>query len=315
MDAFNENERPALIISGPTASGKSEVAVRVSELLGCEIICADSMQIYKRLSVGTAAPNADQLARVPHHLYAFVEPDSAYSVAQYVQNAKEKISDIYSQKKLPLLCGGTGLYLSSLAHGIRFCEAKSDSGLREKLKAELEEKGLDSLKRKLLELDQNAAKYVDMNNPIRVTRAIELTTTLGESMESILRASQIDKEGLKAVWIVLYSDNRAALYDRISKRVDDMLKSGLLGEARYVYDNRQTFTTAAQAIGYKELFPYFEGRTSLEDCVEQLKTSTRHYAKRQLTWFKREKEAVWLDVDSKDAETTAQEIINLYTGK
>lgn len=297
-------------IAGPTATGKTEVAISLAKRIDGEILCADSMQIYKGLDIGTAKPTTWQMAEVPHHLYGFVDPAERYSVARYVEDATRVAEEILSRGRTPILCGGTGQYISAFADGITFTPAETDPALRADIYAELEEKGAQALIDEIAQADAQHAAALHPNNRKRIVRAVELLRTAGLSIPQQNAASRPKHPPFAVSVAVLHSPDRQQLYSRIEHRVDEMMAQGLLDEARRVFDDRARYGTAAQAIGYKEFFPYVEGQAALADCVDKLKQATRNYAKRQLTWFRRIDGAVWYDISNRTAGDLAREIIN-----
>ncbi len=275
-----------IVITGPTASGKSKHAMELALKLGGEIISADSMQIYKKLDIGTAKASIEDQELVPHHLIDIVDPWERFTLNNYIIRAKDKIWDIHNRGKVAILCGGTGLYIKTLVEGIDIQDEPEDSQLRLKLEERAKHDGIESLYKEIQNLDPVAAKDIHINNKKRVIRTLEILltskTTLAEYHE---RTRMSDSEFNFHVFMPDFK--RDELYQRIEKRVDQMLELGLLDEARYVFElNLPEGSTCLQAIGYKEFFPYFNGEMSLHACSEQLKTSTRRYAKRQLTWYR-----------------------------
>ena len=280
-------------VCGPTASGKTSLSVALAKQLDGEIICADSMQIYKHLNIGTAKVTTEEMQGIPHHLVGFLEPDIRFSVADYVLLAQECIKEISARGRLPILVGGTGLYVQSVLRGVQFAPQKTDMALRETLRQRLEKEGIDPLYQELCAVDPIYAKGLHKNNHGRVLRALELYRQMGKTMSEQLAASMPTERPYADVLIGLRYDNRETLYHHINARVDVMMQAGLLTEARFVYENRVRYLTAAQAIGYKEFFPYFEQKTSLEECVLKLKQASRNYAKRQITWFSHMENLQW----------------------
>lgn len=274
-----------LVITGPTATGKTSLSVELALRLGGEIICADSMQIYKYLTIGTAKATPDEMCGVPHHLVDFLEPTERFSVADYVAMAAKCIADVAARGRLPIVVGGTGLYIDSLVRGMRFENHDHAPALRARLSRELAEQGSAAMHARLAAVDPEYAATVHPNNTVRVLRALELFEQTGLTMTAQRARSLPVQRPYDDVVAVLSFSDRAVLYRRIDARVDAMLDAGLLDEARLVYDHRNEYRTAAQAIGYKELFPYFEAEAPLESCVDKLKQASRNYAKRQLTWF------------------------------
>lgn len=285
-----------VVIAGPTASGKTALSVELAKRLDGEIICADSMQIYKELSISTAKPTAEEMGGIKHRLVDFVSVSEGFSVADYVKLAKEAICEVASEKKLPIVCGGTGLYISSLTENISFGESRPAPELREQLKALAAEKGGGYLLETLRSFDPETADRLHENNLNRIIRAIEIYRSTGVTMTEHIKNSRAEKSPYDALIFVLDYKNRQTLYDRIDKRVDDMMSRGLLDEAKR-FLSAPGLLTAKQAIGCKEFLPYFNKEAELSECVENLKRSTRRYAKRQLTWFRRIKNAVALYPD------------------
>lgn len=277
---------PIIVVCGPTASGKTRLAVELAKHFGGEVVSADSMQIYKGLNIATAKPTADEMQGVPHHLIDFLPNDKKFSVADYLPLARACIKDIHSRGKLAVVCGGTGLYISSLLDNVRFEEIKSDAALRAELENRYKTEGAHAMWQKLFEIDPETANNVHENNAPRVIRGIEAYMLTGKTLSQLRRESITEESDYAPCVIFLDYADRAVLYDRINRRVDMMLEDGLVEECRAVYE-QGGLETAFQAIGYKELIPYFEGAKPLEDCVCLIKQETRHYAKRQLTWFRR----------------------------
>ncbi|MDO4566720.1 MAG: tRNA (adenosine(37)-N6)-dimethylallyltransferase MiaA [Oscillospiraceae bacterium] len=302
MAEYSKTEPGYMVICGPTACGKSALAARAAALLGGEVVCGDSMQIYRGLEIGTAAPTEEERALAPHHLYGFLEPSEGYSVARYVEDARAAVLEISARGRLPIICGGTGLYIDSLCGGVNFLGAAASEQLRAEVRAEYERGGLEPLLAELERADRDFVKTLDKNNIKRVLRAVELLRSSGITTAGQTARSRENGSFGRAKKFFLNPSNRAALYERCERRVDEMLARGLLEEARQVFEKRESYKTAAQAIGYKEFFPYFMGESSLEECAEALKRATRRYAKRQLTWFKRSLDAVEIDIDSNSPE-------------
>ena len=303
-----------VVICGPTASGKTALSVELAKELDAEIISADSMQIYKGMDIATAKPSISERDGVPHHLMDFLDPCEAFSVADYVRLAREKISDMAARGKLPMIVGGTGLYISSLINNIQFEESECDYAYREQLRQLAAEKGNGYLMDMLKEIDPETAASLHENNQSRVIRALEVYKITGKTMSQTQRESRAEPSPYEPCMIALDYD-RSQLYDRINKRVDIMLEEGLLEEAREFY-SREDYPTAAQAIGYKELLPYLKGSEELDTCVERLKQETRKYAKRQLTWFRKDERIHWIKVtdntDSREILEIAKKYIKMY---
>ena len=294
-------------VGGPTASGKTALSVALARALDGEIINADSMQIYKNLDVGTAKPSAEERQGIPHYLLDFLSPETPYSVADFTAAADPLIRDITARGKLPLVVGGTGLYITSLLSGMAFAPEKTDPAIRARLQARADTEGGAALYAELQRIDPDYAAQVHPNNLPRVIRALELFEATGRRMSDQRREARPAEAPYHALCLCLTCRDRAVLYSRIDRRVDEMVENGVLDEARQVYDHRDAYRTAAQAIGYKEFFPYFEGTADLESCLAHLKQASRNYAKRQLTWFRRQTDAVWLYLEDGNLEQQAAE--------
>ena len=299
-------------VGGPTASGKTALSVALAKVFDGEIINADSMQIYKNLDVGTAKPTTQEQQGIPHHLLGFLPPETPFSVADFTAAADPLVREISAHGKLPLVVGGTGLYITSLLNGVTFAPEKLDPTIRARLQAQAEAEGSAALYAKLQAVDPDYAAQVHPNNLPRVIRALELFEATGRKMSEERVNARAAEPPYRALCLCLTCRDRAALYDRIGRRVDLMVENGVLDEARQVYDHRDSYRTAAQAIGYKEFFPYFEGTASLDDCTERLKQATRNYAKRQLTWFRRQNDAVWLYLDEENVVDHACALVRAF---
>ncbi len=292
-----EERKKIVVICGPTASGKTGLSLVLANEFNGEIISADSMQVYKKLDIGTAKATKEEQAKAKHHLIDFLEPSECYNVEIFTRLAKEKIEEIYSRNNLPFIVGGTGLYVESLVKGISFTDQNDDKTVKNKLYKDLEEKGKEWLYSQLQEIDPKYAEKVHPNNAVRVIRALEIYYTTGVRMsEQIENSNPIEKPYAALIIATTFKD-RAKLYQNIDKRVDIMMEEGLLQEAEYVYKNQDTFKGSVAAIGYKEFFPYFDGEQTLQECVDTLKQRSRNYAKRQLTWFNRMSDINWVYVD------------------
>lgn len=311
------NKPRILAIVGCTGGGKTALSVELAKRTGGEIVSCDSMQIYTGMDVGTAKPDMAERAGVPHHLIDVADPhDSAgYSCADYVKDARAAVDGILARGHLPILCGGTGLYLDAFLRGGTFAVTDTDPALRASLQAFADEQGAEALHARLAAVDPASAAAVHPNNIKRVIRALEIYETTGR------RKSELDVESraadcpYDALVVGLRYNCRAVLYDRIDRRVDAMLAAGLADETRRlraegVFD---TCATAAQAIGYKELFPWLDGQATLAEVTDTLKTATRRYAKRQITWFSAKEYVTWVDMDAPDGSGSLrdfEEIVN-----
>lgn len=303
------NKTKILAVVGPTASGKSALAMALAERLAGEIVSCDSMQIYCRMDIGTAKPTESERAAVRHHMIDIVEPTESFTCADYVATASRAIEDCVSRGKLPIVCGGTGLYLDALLRGVDFAEGGADECLRAELAAFAEREGNEALHAELRRIDPESAEAVHPNNVKRVIRAIEIFRTTGVTKTELDRRSREGGERYDATVIGLRYLDREHLYARMDCRVDRMLDEGLLDETRSllaegVFEANQT---AAQAIGYKELLGYLRGEELLGTATERLKMATRRYGKRQMTWFAAKPYVSWIDADQK----TFEEIVNI----
>lgn len=287
-------DKPKIIcVVGPTASGKTSFAISLAKKIDGEIVSCDSMQIYKYMNIGTAKPTPDEMQGIPHHMLDFVEPSISYSVADFAEDARKCINDILSRGKTPILCGGTGLYIDSIINQIEFSEEKVDMTYRNELQTLAEIEGVEAVHKLLQETDPIAADKIHPNNLKRVIRALEIQKTTG------LTKTQADKmaisEPLYDAEIFGMEMDREQLYERINLRVDLMIEAGLLEEVENLLKRGiPKNATAMQAIGYKEFIAYFDGKSTLEDAIDTVKRESRRYAKRQLTWFKRNKNIRWL---------------------
>ncbi|MBQ7761399.1 MAG: tRNA (adenosine(37)-N6)-dimethylallyltransferase MiaA [Clostridia bacterium] len=307
---MNKKQRVIAIV-GPTAVGKSAMAIELARLLNGEIISCDSMQIYRTMDIGTAKPTKQGQALVPHHLIDIKNPNEEFSCADYAKVAKEKIDEVIKRGKTPIFCGGTGLYLDSVIEIPSFSTSAKDEEYRQFLEKEALEKGNGYVHSLLKEVDSESAQAIHENNLKRVIRALEIYHCTGVTKSEWDRRSKEVESPYEATVFFLTCKDREKLYSRIEKRVDIMLNDGLLDEARELFEKGYLDKqyTASGAIGYKEFIPYFEGYASLDSCVEELKLSTRHYAKRQLTWFSRHDYYNVIYVDEEDPIQVAKEIL------
>ena len=291
-----EYKIPLIAVVGPTASGKTTLAVEICKRYGAEAVSCDSMQIYKGMDIATAKPTADEMQGVPHHLIGFLSPDEPFSVAKYCDMARDIIFDIDRRNKKAVLVGGTGLYYTSLVDNIEFLPEETDFEYREMLKKEAEKNGAQCLLDKLFEIDPESAKELHVNNLGRIIRALEIYHTTGKTKTMQNEESLKNPSPFSVLPICLDARDRQYLYDRINKRVDIMIENGLVEEAKEYFAS-DIGRTAAQAIGYKELAPFFNNEKSFDECIENLKMQTRRYAKRQLTWFRRDERMNFIYID------------------
>ena len=285
-----------IAVVGATASGKTSLAIKIAQEYNGEIISADSMQIYKGMDIATAKATEEEKCGIPHYLMDFLSPTELFSVSEYVEMARNTINDILSRGKVPIVCGGTGLYIRSLVENIRFSPEQADENLRNHLNERYEKEGGEVLLQELAEFDPEIAKTLHPSNNKRIIRAIEIYQTTGITMSEHIRNSKNIPSPYEWTLIGITFADRQKLYDRINLRVDIMLEQGLLDETREFYRENKG-KTATGAIGYKELKPYLDGEMSLEQAVENLKQVTRNYAKRQLTWFKKDTDINWIYAD------------------
>lgn len=293
-------KQPLIAVVGPTASGKTALAVELALYFGGEVVSADSMQVYKRMDIATAKPDEAEKKGVPHHLIDLIEPDgAAFSVAQYARCAHAAIADIAARGRVPILAGGTGLYIDAVIDNIDFSNIRSDESVRAELYAQAEAHGNEYMLEMLRAVDPELAAALHPNNLGRILRALEVYRVTGVPMSEHQRRSRQTPERYDVCMIGLNFTDRAMLYDRVNRRVDLMIERGLIDEARAV--SAVCRGTALQAIGYKELIPYLDAGAPLEECINRLKQSTRRYAKRQLSWFRRDARIVWLMVDKSES--------------
>ena len=302
-----------VFIAGPTASGKTDLAVRLALAFGGEIVSADSMQIYRGIHIASAAPDEAEKQGVPHHLLEFLEPTAEYSVAEYTAAANRVIGEISARGHLPIVVGGTGLYISALADGIVFTEEKTDRGLRRELEERMERLGAEQMLQELAGFDPETAARLHPNDRRRIIRAFEIYTLTGHTLTEQNMLSKQGNRLIEPLLIGLTYRDRAALYARIDARVDQMLANGLAEEAKAASALQNG--GAVQAIGHKELAPYLRGECSLAEAADHLKQQTRRYAKRQLTWFRREERMRWLYADEGDPFLQAAEWIKEFLKK
>lgn len=293
---MNRNKPFVLAVCGPTASGKTWLGVELALAYNGEIISADSMQIYKGMDIASAKPDINEMCGVPHHLINFLDRDVIFSVSDYVKLANEKIQDILSRGKLPIIVGGTGLYIDSLLNNIKFSDAKSDEAYRAELYEIAEIQGNSILYDMLVKSDPEAAELIHENNLVRVVRALEVIKTTGRKFSELKAESRSEESPYDSLIIGLNTADRAILYERINQRVDEMVEKGLINEA-YELWQESGMKTAGNAIGYKELIPYFENEMTLGECIDKIKQETRRYAKRQLTWFRKNERIRWIIID------------------
>lgn len=290
--------RPLIVLAGPTAVGKTKTSIALAKAIGGEIISADSMQVYKYMDIGSAKIRPEEMEGIPHYLINELEPDEEFHVVRFQQMAKAALERIYSNGHIPILTGGTGFYIQALLYDIDFTEDNGDDAYRKELEAYAEEHGTHVLHERLLAVDEASAHAIHANNVKRVIRALEFYHKTGQKISEHNEKERQKTSPYNSVYFVL-NDNRAHLYERIDRRVEQMMEEGLVEEVRFLKDKGYTRDMVSmQGLGYKEILEYLDGECTLEDAIYRIKRDTRHFAKRQITWFKREKDVIWIDKDA-----------------
>lgn len=302
---MNKGNKPLIILTGPTAVGKTALSIRLAKAVNGEIISADSMQVYKMMDIGTAKITPEEMQDIKHYLIDEFMPDEDFNVVKFKQLALTYMEEIYAKGKIPIIVGGTGFYIQAILNDIDFTETDEDTSYREHLKQVADERGAEFLYEQLKEIDEEATKTIHQNNVKRVIRALEYYHQTGKKISEHNEEQKQKESPYNFAYFVLNHD-RNILYDRIEKRIDIMMEQGLVGEVSSLYNKGYTKDLVSmQGLGYKEIIDYLEGECTLEEAVYVLKRDTRHFAKRQLTWFKREREVIWLNKsefdDSEDA--------------
>jgi tRNA dimethylallyltransferase len=288
-------KRPMIILAGPTAVGKTAASIRLAKAVGGEIISADSMQVYRHMDIGSAKIRPEEMEGVPHYLVDVLEPEEDFNVVRFQQMAKAAAEEIYARGRIPIAAGGTGFYIQALLYDIDFTENDGDSSFRRKLEKTAEEKGGEYLHSLLQEADPEAALQIHPHNIKRMIRALEFHHQTGGKISEHNETEREKESPYNFAYFVL-TDDRSRLYDRIDRRVDLMMEEGLLDEVRFLKERGvRRDSTAMQGLGYKELYAFLDGEYPLEEAVRIIKRDTRHFAKRQLTWFKRERDVIWAD--------------------
>ncbi len=303
------SDNKLIVLTGPTAVGKTDLSIKLAKKVNGEIISADSIQVYKHLDIGSAKIKKEEMDGVRHHLIDVLNPKEGFNIATFKAMADEAIADIYSRGKLPILTGGTGFYIQSVLYDVNFTE-NQDDGYRKELEALALNKGTEYLHSMLQDIDPASANAIHSNNVKRVIRALEFHHQTGQLISEHNATEAAKTSPYNFAYFVLNLD-RKVLYDRIDRRVDLMLEQGLIDEVRFLRDELGLTRdlVSMQGLGYKEILQYLDGELSLEDAVYILKRDTRHFAKRQLTWFKREKDVTWVDKDILDTENSQLEFI------
>lgn len=293
-------KKPLIILTGPTAVGKTALSIRLARLVGGEIISADSMQVYRGMDIGSAKIRKEEMEEIPHYLIDVLEPEEEFHVVRFTEMVKEAMEQIYANGHIPILTGGTGFYIQAVLYDIDFTENGEDTSYRESLEALAEEKGAEHLHEMLKKVDPVSAEQIHANNVKRVIRALEYYKETGEPISVHNQREREKVSPYNSAYFVLNAP-RPLLYERIEKRVDQMLEEGLVAEVQSLKDQGCTRELVSmQGLGYKEILAYLDGEISLEEAVYILKRDTRHFAKRQITWFKREREVIWVEKDAFD---------------
>ncbi|WP_313345779.1 tRNA (adenosine(37)-N6)-dimethylallyltransferase MiaA [Lacrimispora sp.] len=310
--------KPLIILTGPTAVGKTALSIRLAKAIGGEIISADSMQVYRRMDIGSAKITKEEMMGIPHHLIDVLEPDEEFNVTVFQKLAKAAVEEIYSRGNIPIVAGGTGFYIQALLNDIDFTENGEDTSIRDELEALAKEKGAEYLHGMLLAIDPESAEQIHANNKKRVIRAIEYYRQTGERISEHNKRERQKESPYDFLYYVVNTE-RDILYQRIDQRVDEMMKQGLVEEVKELKDSGCTRDMVSmQGLGYKEILDHLQGECTLSDAVYLLKRDTRHFAKRQITWFKRERDVKWLNLPDfnndmdKVLETMIQEINETY---
>lgn len=298
---MDDTKKTVYVIGGPTASGKSNLAVELAKKINGEIISADSMQIYKDMNIGTAKINREEMQGIRHYMLDIVLPNERYSVSSFKKDAEVAIEEILIKGKTPIIVGGTGLYIDSLIYGIEYQDEDIDTNYRDKLNLIAEREGLEKLYKDAVAIDPEAMKKISKSDKKRIIRVLEIYHKTGKTKTQMEKESR--KKGVKYNYKVFsITMDREELYSRIEKRVDQMIKQGLIEEVQNIIKKYSCFPTAMQGLGYKEVVEYIEGRITKDYMIEKIKRETRHYAKRQLTWFRKNKNTVWLDGENQIEE-------------
>ena len=303
-------KQPLVVLTGPTAVGKTELSISLAKQINGEIISADSMQVYTKMDIGTAKIKKEEMDGVKHYLIDVLDPSEDFNVVRFQTMAKQAMEEIYAKGKIPIVVGGTGFYIQALLNNINFDDNDADTSYREELEALVKEKGAEYLHNMLREVDEKSAEAIHMNNSKRVIRALEFYHQTGKRMSKHNEEESKKESAYNSAYFVLNCD-RELLYNRINKRIDLMVEEGLLEEVQALKEEGYSRDLVSmQGLGYKEILAYLEGEISLDEAIYILKRDTRHFAKRQLTWFRREKEVIMVD---KDKLTTLDEQLELIT--
>ncbi len=308
---------PLIILTGPTAVGKTKLSIALAKAIGGAIISADSMQVYRHMDIGSAKVTLEEQENIPHYLIDVLDPQEAFHVVRFQEMAKEALKEIYAKGQIPIVVGGTGFYIQALLYDIDFTENNDNGPLRKELETLAREKGPDALYAMLLEKDPVAAKEIHPHNTKRIIRALEYFS-LNQAPISKHNAQQRQKESPYRFCYFVVTDERELLYQRINERVEEMMQAGLVDEVKGLKERGcEKSMVSMQGLGYKEILAYLDGEGSLEEAVYQIKIGTRHFAKRQLTWFRREREVTWVDkqIIGSEPENLLQYVLNVLKEK
>ncbi|MDO5036817.1 MAG: tRNA (adenosine(37)-N6)-dimethylallyltransferase MiaA [Tissierellia bacterium] len=301
-----ENKEKVIIIGGPTGVGKSAIALDLAKRIGGEVLSADSVQVYKGFDIGSGKLGPQEREGVVHHFLDHAHPLEDYNVAKYSREVRERVQEVLDRGKHPIVCGGSGLYIDALIYNLDFSHSKPDLSLRRDLEELYEEKGLEVLYDKLRDLDPLSAQNTDAQNPRRVIRALEIVHQGGQKKAQTHRPRNQDYD----FYYFILDRDRAQLYDRINKRVDKMLKEGLVQEVEGLIETYGKAMPALRTIGYKEILAYLEGDYDLEEATEEIKKHSRNYAKRQLSWLRREDQGIWIQMEGQSSQEILEEILH-----
>ena len=290
-------KQKVIVICGPTASGKTALSIELAKKINGEIVSCDSMQIYKEMDIGTAKPTKEEMQEIPHYMINTIFPNERYSVADYKKDAKKAIREIIKKGKVPIVVGGTGLYVDSLIYEIEYPDIKFDEKYRQELEEQVQKDGLEKLYNKAKKIDPEAMLKISSNDRKRILRVLEIYKATGKTKTEQERKSR-EKEPEFDYLVYGLNMPREKLYERINLRVDIMIKQGLIKEVEEIYKKYNEFPTAMQGLGYKEVVEYLDGHLTKEEMIEKIKQETRRYAKRQMTWFRKNKQTIWLDTEN-----------------
>ena len=308
-----EAKPKVIVICGPTASGKTSLSIELAKKINGEIISSDSMQIYKYMDIGTAKVTTEEMDGIKHYLIDFVEPDKRYSVAEFKKDAENAIEEILAKGKVPIIVGGTGLYVDSLIYGIEYQDIELDEKYRQELEQRVNSEGLETLYNEAIQIDSEAMKKISPNDKKRIIRVLEIYKATGKTKTQQEIESR-QKELKYDYKVFAINMDREKLYERINKRVEIMIEQGLIAEVENLLKKYNKFPTAMQGLGYKEVVEFLEGKTTKEEMIEKIKMETRRYAKRQITWFKKNKQTVWID-GLEDRQVNIQKILEIINTK